>query len=232
MEKTMHREIILFDINETVLNLSALKPKFKAVFGDENALLLWFSQLLHSSTVCIATQVNSNFSDLAGAMLEAIAVRFGVALTEETKGELLASFANLPPHADIKPALSKLRAHGFRIVAFSNSSLALISLQMTHAGLVDYFDDIVSVEETGSFKPDPKVYQFVAAKLDQPVECLRLVATHDWDTHGALSVGFNAAYIDRSGIPYHPLYRQPDIYERTMDSIVEQIIVKYEKQFK
>jgi 2-haloacid dehalogenase len=45
--------------------------------------------------------------------------------------------------------------------------------------------------------------------------------------HGALSVGMKAAYINRSGAIYHPLYRQPDIYATTMGDIVKQIIEKY-----
>ncbi|MEW6997576.1 haloacid dehalogenase type II [Colwelliaceae bacterium BS250] len=222
----MKKETILFDINETVLNLSSLKPKFSDAFGNEGALSLWFSLLLHSSTVCIATKVKANFAELSGVMLDSVAVRSGVALTEDIRAELLTSFASLLPHSDIKPALNKLRSNGFRTVAFSNSSLNLISTQMKNAGLVDYFDDIISVEEMGSFKPDPNVYKFAAEKLGESVGSLRLVATHDWDTHGALSVGFNAAYIDRTGIPYHPFYRRPDICATTMESIVDQIICK------
>lgn len=222
----MKKETILFDINETVLNLSSLQPKFSDTFGNEGALSLWFSLLLHSSTVCIATKVKANFAELSGAMLDSVAVRFGVSLTEDIRTELLTSFASIPPYSDIKPALNKLRSNGFRTVAFSNSSLNLISAQMINAGLVDYFDDIISVEETGSFKPDPNVYKFAAEKLGESVESLRLVATHDWDTHGALSAGLNAAYIDRKGIPYHPFYRRPDIYATTMESIVDQVIKK------
>lgn len=40
---------------------------------------------------------------------------------------------------------------------------------MKYAQLTDYFDDILSVEETGSFKPDPRVYAFAAQKLQQPI---------------------------------------------------------------
>lgn len=109
-------------------------------------------------------------------------------------------------------------------MAFSNSSLELIAAQINNAGLKEYFDDIVSVEETGSFKPDPKVYEFVAKRINRPIEELRLVATHDWDTHGALSAGMQAAYIDRSGASYHPQYRQPDVYATTMGDVVEKII--------
>lgn len=222
----MKRNIILFDINETVLNLSMLKPKFKATFGDESVMATWFSMLLHSSTVCIMTNVKTDFATLAGTMLDSIAARMGIKLSKTMRDDILGGFASLPPHNDIKQALNKLKSAGFHTVAFSNSSLKLISTQITNAGLIDYFDDIISVEETGSFKPDPNVYKFAAKQLNQPLESLRLVATHDWDTHGALSVGMRAAYINRSGAIYHPLYRQPDIYESTMEDIVSKIIEK------
>jgi len=220
----MKRKIILFDINETILELSALKPKFQAIFADENVITTWFSQLLHSSTVCITTGIKTDFATLAGAMLESIAVSRGVVLSKEARDDILHTFANLPPHSDVKQALDKLKSAGFYTVAFSNSSIKLISSQITNSGLIKYFDEIISVEETGSFKPDPNVYMFAAKKLNRPIESLRLVATHDWDTHGALSAGMFAAYINRSGAKYHPLYCQPDISATSMESIVDQII--------
>ncbi len=222
----MKKNIILFDINETVLNLTTLKPKFKEIFGDERVIATWFSMLLHSSTVCIITGVKTDFATLASTMLESIAARMGITLCETMRDDILGGFASIPAHHDIKQALAQLKSAGFRTVAFSNSSLNLISTQITNAGLMEYFDDIISVEETGSFKPDPTVYKFAAKKLNQPLKSLRLVATHDWDTHGALSVGMRAAYINRSGAIYHPLYCQPDIYGTTMGDIVNQIINK------
>jgi len=197
-----------------------------SAFGNEAVTATWFSMLLHTSTVCILTSVKTNFATLAGTMLDNIAVRLGITLSDAIRDDILSGFASLPPHSDIIPALIRLRSAGFRAVAFSNSSLNLISTQINNSGLTEYFDDIVSVEETGSFKPDPKVYEFVANRINRPIGELRLVATHDWDTHGALSAGMNAAYIDRSGAPYHPQYRQPDVYATSMEDIVEQIITK------
>jgi len=222
----MLRDTILFDINETILDLSSLKPKFKAAFGDEAVTTTWFSMLLHTSTVCTLTEIRTDFATLAGAMLDTVAARRGVDLSDMMRDDILGGFASLPPHADVKPALTRLRSAGYRTVAFTNSSLNLVTRQIDNAGLTGYFDDIVSVEETGSFKPDPKVYEFVARHINRPIEELRLVATHDWDTHGALTAGMLAAYIDRSGAPYHPLYHRPDVYATTMDDIVEQIIAR------
>lgn len=220
----MRQNIILFDINETVLNLHSLKPKFKAVFGDDQVVDTWFSMLLHSSTVCFATGVKTNFFALAGIALDSIAARRGIKLTEETHHNILSTFANLPAHPDIKESLEMLRAAGFHTVAFSNSSLKLVASQIKNAGLLEYFDDIISVEETGSFKPDINVYLFAAKKLNVPLSALRLVAAHDWDTHGALAAGMKAAYINRSDADYNPLYLKAGINCTNMQDIVKHII--------
>lgn len=222
----MPRDIILFDINETILNLTSLRPKFKAAFGDEGVTATWFSMLLHTSTVCVLTDVKTDFATLAGAMLDAIAARLCVSLPDVARDEILGGLSTLPAHADVKPALTRLRSAGYRTVAFTNSSFNLVTSQIDNAGLTKYFDDIVSVEKTGSFKPDAKVYRFVAEHLGRPIGELRLLATHDWDTHGALTAGMLAAYIDRSGAPYHPLFQRPDVYATTMEDVVQQIIAR------
>ncbi len=219
----MKQETILFDINETVLNLNVLKPKFKQYFGDEKYMLTWFSMLLHSSTVCLTTHVKTNFAMLAKAALSSLAGKCRVTLAEEQIDDILGLFANLEAHSDIKPALTLLKKHGFRVVALSNSSQALLEKQLTNAGLKDYFDDIISVESAGTFKPSAAAYQYAAETLLQSPENLRLVATHDWDTHGALSAGLKAAYIDRTGAPYHPLYLKPDIVGADMLDIAKEI---------
>lgn len=220
----MPRDTILFDINETVLDLASLRPRFESVFGDAGVTSTWFAMLLHTSTVCALTGVKTGFAALAATMLDAIAARRGTAITGAQRKHILGGFASLAPHGDVVPALQRLRAGGYRTVAFSNSSLDLVTNQIANAGLSDHYDAIISVEETGSFKPDAAVYRYVAERLERPVGELRLIATHDWDTHGALSAGLLAAYIDRSGAPYHPLYRRPDVFERAMGDVVERII--------
>jgi len=218
------RDTILFDINETVLDLSTLRPRFADAFGDASVTPLWFAMLLHTSTVCAITGVPARFADLAGAALDTLAARRGTSLGAEARAAILSGFATLRAYKDVAPALQRLRGVGLRTVAFSNSSLALVTSQIENAGLRPLFDDVISVEETGSFKPDPKVYAFVAERVGRTPQELRLVATHDWDTHGALSAGLQAAYIDRSGAPYNTHYRRPEIFETSMTAIADAII--------
>jgi 2-haloacid dehalogenase len=220
----MPLDTVLFDINETVLDLTSLKPRFAAALGDPAVTATWFAMLLHTSTVCALTGVKTGFADLAGITLDRIAALRDRTISDDDRAGILGGFASLKPHADIEPALLRLRSSGYRTVAFSNSSLDLVTKQIANAGLTENFDAVVSVEETGSFKPDGKVYQFVAERLDRPIGDLRLIATHDWDTHGAMVAGMHAAYIDRSGAPYHSLYRRPEIHATTMGDVVEQVI--------
>ncbi len=221
----MKQETILFDINETVLNLNELKPKFRQYFGDESYMLTWFSILLHTSTVCLTTNIKTSFATLAKAALNTLAGKYRITLSEEHVNDILGLFADLEAHSDIKPALALLKEHGLRLVAFSNSSQALLEKQIINAGLQDYFDDIISVESAGTFKPSLVAYQYAAKILQESAENLRLVATHDWDTHGALNAGLKAAYIDRTGAPYHPLYLKPDVVGVDMLAIAREIVL-------
>lgn len=222
----MPTQTVLFDINETVLDLSVLKPKFATYFGNESHMITWFSILLHSSTVCLVTGTISDFKSLALATLKTLAGRLNKNITDEGYHDVLGTFANLPAHNDIEPAFKLLKQAGFKLAALSNSSTVLLKSQLSFAGLQDYFDDIISVEQANTFKPSNAAYHFALQQLQIKPEQARLVATHDWDTHGALAAGLKAAYVDRTGAPYNAHYLAPDIVANNMIDIAQQIIVK------
>ena len=220
----MTRDTILFDINETVLDLSPLKQKFEATLGDAAIASTWFATLLHASTVCALTGVTTGFAELSGLTLDRLASLHRRTLSSAERSDILGSFASLAPHPDVKPALKQLRNCSYGTVAFSNSSRELVSKQIANSGLASLFDLVLSVEETESFKPDARVYKYAAARVGRPIGELRLIAAHDWDTHGAMMAGMKAAYLDRSGAPYNPLYRRPQISGTTMGGLVDRII--------
>ena len=139
----MPRDTILFDINETVLDLASLRPRFESVFGDAGVTSTWFAMLLHTSTVCALTGVKTGFAALAATMLDAIAARRGVPPSPRRSANIH-SRAVLPAWlrtaTSCRPC-SDLRAGGYRTVAFSNSSLDLVTNQIANAGLCDHYDD-------------------------------------------------------------------------------------------
>jgi 2-haloacid dehalogenase len=47
--------IIVFDVNETLLDLESLSPTFDRIFKDQAALRLWFAQMiLYSGALTLA----------------------------------------------------------------------------------------------------------------------------------------------------------------------------------
>lgn len=222
----MAAKIILFDINETVLDLGALRPLFQAMFGDKVALEHWFSTLLHSSTVTSITNVKTNFRDLARVSMEKLAVTHDISEDSYKIDEILGSFGSLPAHGDIIEALKSLKDAKFTTIAFSNSSNELLSNQISNAGLSCYFDDIISIQDSGFFKPTPQAYNHAGSVLSKPLSDMRLVAAHDWDTHGALSASMNAAFLARGPMHYNELFQKPDIMGSSMGEIAQLIISK------
>ena len=215
----------------------------RALFNDQfqGAITVehWFASLLHSSTVAALTGVETTFAELAKItltklvhsqsnqpMIERRQFRGNLkkAETDQFVESALEKLSLLKPHDDIIPALNLLREASFKTVAFSNSSSNLIKNQIENAGLTAYFDEIISVESTGSFKPEPQVYRFAAVKCAEPIENLTLIACHDWDTHGALKAGMKAAFLNRTNTPYNPLYEEANIKGNTMVEIAEKLI--------
>ena len=47
--------IIVFDVNETLLDLAALDPYFERAFGDVAARKEWFARMLRTAFVSVIT---------------------------------------------------------------------------------------------------------------------------------------------------------------------------------
>lgn len=216
-----------------------MRSLFEEQFNGAISVEHWFSTLLHSSTICALTEVETTFAELAKNTLanvihsqsnepevERREFRGNLIKEENQKfiNEALGKLSSLDAHDDIIPALSLLRENNFKTVAFSNSSSKLIENQINNAGLNNHFDEIISVESTGTFKPHKQVYHFAAVKLGEEISNLTLVACHDWDTHGALTAGMRAGFLKRSKVPYNPLYKKADYQGNSMVEIAQQII--------
>ncbi|MEZ5391359.1 MAG: hypothetical protein R2724_00450 [Bryobacterales bacterium] len=48
--------VLVFDVNETLLDLSALDPHFERLFGDESVRSAWFTQVLQTAMTLTLTR--------------------------------------------------------------------------------------------------------------------------------------------------------------------------------
>src|SRR6202521_5637018 len=198
-------KILVFDVNQTMLDLNALRPHFVRAFGDGKALDEWFSLLLHYSLVVTVADAYADFATVGRAVLEMLANTKGVKLSSEDATRILQGVLTMPAYPDVPDSLKRLRAAGFRMVTLTNSSPSAVKEQLQNAGLTQYFDESISVESVRRFKPDLEVYRSAAAHLGaQPAELL-LIAAHPWDVFGAMKAGWQGAFVARNGITPFPL---------------------------
>jgi 2-haloacid dehalogenase len=216
--------VIVFDVNETLLDLRGLDPHFARVFGAADVREEWFSQVVRSALVATVTNVYSDFSTIGGAALEMTAKRHEISLTTDDRADILGAIRKLAPHADVRESLTRLRDAGLRLAAFTNSTAKVVETQLENVDLHRYFEQILSADWVHRLKPAPEAYRMAAQRLGVTTADLRMVAAHDWDIIGALRAGCAAAFVARPGMVLDPLAEQPDIVGADLRMVAHHIL--------
>lgn len=194
--------ILVFDVNETLLDIGSLAPVFGEWFGDERVLREWFAQLVMYSMTATFTQNYVDFATLAQGVLRMVGAAHSVSLGDDDQRRLKTGLLTMPAHPDVADGLTLLRDNGFRLITLTNSPPnpdGPTALQ--HSGLGEFFEHQLSVDACRAFKPAPVVYRYVCDTLGVASgECM-MVAAHVWDVLGAQHVGYSSALITRPGNP-------------------------------
>lgn len=218
--------IIVFDVNETLLDIDTLAPLFARLFGDDKILREWFAQLVLYSQTMTLSGLYTPFGELGVGALQMTADIHQVTLTDDDINEFKQRMADMPAHPDAIPALTKLRTAGFRLVTLTNSASNASNTPLEKAGLNEFFEQSFSVETVEKFKPAPETYQMVAKEMSVAMSDLCLVACHLWDTIGAQAAGCQGAFVTR---PYNAMLPAsnvptPDFMAADLVTLAEQII--------
>jgi 2-haloacid dehalogenase len=222
--------IIVFDVNETLLNLETIRPTFDRIFNDPAAMRLWFAALITYSEALTLAGVYVPFTDIGTAVLRMLAETRGIAISDADGAELTDRFASMPPHPEVPAALRRLCDHGFRLFTLTDNTLEISGRQLKNAGVIDRFERRFSVDETvRRHKPAPEAYHSVASELGVDPGDICLVACHVWDTLGAGAAGWQAGLILREGNAPLGVGPQPDYIGNDLDGIADQLIERYER---
>jgi 2-haloacid dehalogenase len=191
---------LIFDVNETLLDLDALAPLFERLFGERAALREWFAQLILYSEAMTLIGDYVPFGELGGAVLRMIGTSRGIDVPDGDIQMVKEAVATMPVHAEVPAALHRLRAAGFRMFTLTNNPKATCERQLRNAGIAELFDGQFSVDESvRRYKPAREVYRMVEQALLISPSQLWLIACHTWDILGASAAGWKTALILRSG---------------------------------
>ena len=207
--------VIVFDVNETLSDMSPMAKRFVDVGAPAHVAATWFAALLRDGFALTAAGSTAPFAQLGKGVLRAVLVGLPLNRTvDEAIEHIMGGFDALTVHSDVPDGIPALAALGIRLVTFSNGAVNVAQLLLQRAGLEQHFERLLSVEEAGLWKPAPGAYAYAAQQCGVEAIDMMLVAVHPWDIDGAARAGLGTAWINRTGASY-PDYFTPPTLEAT-----------------
>src|ERR1700733_3749710 len=223
------RPLIVFDVNETLLDLQTMEPIFERIFGERQAMRLWFANFIMYSAALTVAGRYVPFTDIGAAVMKLLADTQGIKIDDKDKKELTEKFSTMPPHPEVPAALRKLRAAGFRLFTLTDNLLEVQTRQLEHGGIADLFERRFSADGVKHHKPSRQAYAYVERELAVEPSQLCLIACHTWDTLGAVAAGWDAALIKRAGNDLLGVGPQPGIVGDDLTDVADQLIARHER---
>ena len=158
--------VLVFDVNETLIDIESLEPHFERIFGDGRVLREWFGQLVMYSMAVTLSDTYVDFFSLGQAVLRMTADVHRVPIGDDDIAALGAGMQTMPAHRDVSDGLRRLKDQGYRLVTLTNSPpVAGGSTPLENAGIAGHFERQFSVDTSRVFKPSTGLYTGVASEL-------------------------------------------------------------------
>jgi 2-haloacid dehalogenase len=208
----MSATVLGFDVYGTLIDTTAVGAHVERLIPGRGAAfaVAWRQKQLEYTFRRAAMDAYRDFDVCTAAALDYTAAAFGAPLGRDQKDRLMDEYRRLPAFPDVIAALDALDDAGVRLLAFSNGVAQTVHDVLRHAGIRDRFEDIVSVDEVKTFKPDPVAYlHYVRRACASCTECW-LVSANPFDVIGAVSAGMFAVWVQRDpAIPFDPWELEP-----------------------
>jgi 2-haloacid dehalogenase len=145
----------------------------------------------------------------------------GYAWKDEYGRDLARAMRSWQPFHDTKPALTLAKEAGLKLVIISNTDRAIIEHSLRHVEVP--FDDVITAEDCGAYKPAPTVFEQALDRIGEPAEHILHVAFgFKYDIGQAQSLGFKSAWINRNAEP-RPGSHTPDYEWRDLWGLAEAV---------
>ncbi|WP_339654921.1 haloacid dehalogenase type II [Flavobacterium frigidarium] len=227
MSTINNKPVIVFDVNETLLDMTPLKKSVNELLGEEQGFKIWFGMLLHYSTVSNNIEEYNDFTTIASATLKMAAISMKKEVSDDQIKNTLSLIKTLQTYPDVEKGLTLLKESGFRLITLTNSPDGALQAQLENSKLAHFFEQALSIDALGKYKPAPETYRWAAEKLAVTPEEMLLVAAHGWDIAGASHAGLATGFVAREGQSLYSLSKDPDFIADDILKMAEKLVAAY-----
>ena len=221
--------LLTFDCYGTLIDwerglLAALRPALgDAVAGvSDDELLEAFAAVEHEAQ----SPYRPYRSVLAQALGE-LASRYGAEPSEDARAAFAGSVGDWPAFPDSHAALTRLQTR-YRLVPITNCDDDLFAASAARLGIT--FDDVVTAQQAGAYKPDERPFLLAFERLGIPRERILHVAQSLWHDHvTAGRLGLTSVWINRragrpGGGATPPAHAAPDLELPDLRSLADLLV--------
>ncbi|MBI3715096.1 MAG: haloacid dehalogenase type II [Betaproteobacteria bacterium] len=201
----------VFDAYGTLFDVHSVAATAEQLFPGQGKALsqMWRTKQLEYTWLRSLMQRHADFEQVTRDSLAFACAAMGLQASSDDLARLVAGYRTLSPYRDAMAVLPVLQAK-MPLAILSNGAPAMLDALIRHNDLEKTFSAVLSVEEVGVFKPDPRVYQLAVDRLKLPAADIGFVSSNGWDAAGAKEFGFTVCWINRSGAVTEKLGVQPD----------------------
>jgi 2-haloacid dehalogenase len=218
--EVLRREIrcLLFDQYGTIVDMQkglveAVTPFLakKGWTGKPSSFVTWWRRTHYENSMidALCDRGHTPYRQIGHRAVSYVMDRCGFDYSQDEVRWLVSEIERLKPFPDVIAALEKLRGAGLKLVILSNGDRDMLEAAKEHIGFP--FDDVISVQEAGHFKPHWKTYATAEERVGEERSSILFVANHAFDCIGAKSYGMRTAFIDRRRRPFGETPHQPDL---------------------
>lgn len=203
--------VLLFDVNETLSDLSPMGERFAEVGLPTHLAPTWFAGLLRDGFAVTVTGRQASFKDIGADVLRGLAAGVDGVDADAAIEHVLSSFTTLDLHPDVVEGLRGLLDLGLRMATLTNGAATIPESLLVRAGVADVMERFLSVDDAGIWKPHADAYAYALRQMDVEPGGAMLVAAHPWDIDGAARAGLATAYVNRAKLPYPSQFERADL---------------------
>jgi 2-haloacid dehalogenase len=201
----------VFDAYGTLFDVAAAAGRCGDALGGEADRLaaLWRDKQLQYTWLRTVQGRHADFWQVTQDALD-LALET-LALSEAGLRErLMQLYLSLDPFPEVSPALRRLRGTGLALAILSNGTPGMLAAAVENAGLGGAFDQVLSVEAVGVYKPHPEVYRLACERLGLAAGAIAFISSNAWDAHAAAGFGMRSVWCNRYDQQQERLPGRPD----------------------
>lgn len=209
----------VFDAYGTLFDFAAATNGCRDLLGDgmDKLTELWRSKQLQYTWLRAVQGRHEDFWQVTGDALDFALETLGVD-KPGLRERLMTFYLTLDAFPEVPAVLKRLKSAGLRTAVLSNGSPKMLGAAVRGADLADLFDAVLSVEEVGVYKPDPRVYQLAVDRLQVPAHAIAFQSSNAWDAYAASAFGMQVVWCNRYS---QRRERLPGLPDREVRSLAE-----------